>query len=98
MWDTPGSQDVAICGCPNGEDFEVLHSVGGEGVIIVSPDGREWPVGWPEWRAAVFDFADRVAGLYAASSPKQPEADDTAGFAKFLMEWERRRGQPLTRA
>lgn len=27
MRDIPGERDVAICGCPNGEDFEVLHQV-----------------------------------------------------------------------
>ena len=93
MWDIPGESDVAMCGCPNGEDFEVLHQVGGAGVVICAADGREWPVGWPQWRAAVFGFADRVSDFYAACSPKQPSADDTAGFAKFLAEWKRRRSQ-----
>jgi hypothetical protein len=41
----------------------------------------------------VFGFADRVSDFYAACSPKQPSADDDAGFAKFRAEWARRRGQ-----
>jgi hypothetical protein len=93
MWDIPSEPDVAMCGCPNGEDFEVLHQVSGEGVIIRAADGREWSVGWPQWRAAVFGFADCVSDFYAACSPKQPSADDAAGFAKFRAEWARRRGQ-----
>jgi hypothetical protein len=56
-------------------------------------DGREWPVGWQEWRAAVFGFADRVSDFYAACSPKHVAAEDAAGFAKFVAEWERRRGK-----
>jgi hypothetical protein len=97
MWDIPGQADVAICGCPNGEDFEVLHEVRGTGVIVQGADGREWHVNWPEWRATVFDFADRVSLFYAACSPKQPSAEDAAGFMKFRAEWERRRGQQLGR-
>ena len=33
---------------------------------------RELVKGWPEWRAAVFAFADHVSEFYAACSPKQP--------------------------
>jgi hypothetical protein len=97
MWDIPEELDVAINGCPNGEDFEVLHQISGTGVVINATDGREWQVGWPEWRSAVFAFADAVSDFYAACSPKQPDADDAPGFAKFLAEWERRRGRPIWR-
>jgi hypothetical protein len=92
MWDMPGQEDVAICGCPNGEDFEILHQANGEGIVIRATDGREWIVGWPQWRAAVFVFADAVSDFYAACSPKQPSDEDVAGFKKFWSEWERRRG------
>jgi hypothetical protein len=97
MWDIPGQDDVAVCGCPNGEDFEVLHHVRGGEVVVRAADGREWNVGWPEWRAAVVGFADRVSEFYAACSPKQPSDEDFAGFTKFRAEWERRRGQGLGR-
>ncbi len=97
MWDIPNQEDVALCGCPNGEDFEVLHQVNGAGVSVRSADGRGWQVGWPEWRAAVFGFADRVSEFYAACSPKQPSEDDAAGFMRFKAEWERRRGVGLGR-
>jgi len=93
MYDIPDQEDVALCGCPNGEDFEVLHQVGGAGVVVRSADGRDWQVVWPEWRAAVFRFADRVSEFYAAYSSKQPfSKDDASGFVKFKAEWERRRG------
>ena len=97
MLDLPGQEDVAICECPNGEDFEVLHEVGGREVIVRAGDGREWGIGWPEWREAVFNFADRVAAFYATCSPKQPTDEDAAGFKKFWAEWKRRRGMPLGR-
>jgi hypothetical protein len=92
MYAVDGEPDVVICGCPGGHDFEVLHEVGGAGVVVRAADGREWPVGWPEWRAAVFAFADEVAAFYAACSPRRPADDDAAGFRRFAAEWERRRG------
>jgi hypothetical protein len=92
LYDVPGESDVVICGCPNGEDFEVLHQVCGAGVLVRATDGREWSVEWSEWRAAVLGFADRVSDFYAACTPKRVAADDLAGFAKFVSEWERRRG------
>lgn len=95
MWDIPGQDDVAIGGCPNGEDFEVFHQVGGGGVIIRAADRREWEASWPDWRAAVFAFADQISAFYAACSPKQPSDDDSAGFEKFKIEWKRRRGDKL---
>src|SRR5271170_6709041 len=38
MWDIPDQEDVAVCGCPNGEDFEVLHEVSGAGVVVRAAD------------------------------------------------------------
>jgi hypothetical protein len=93
LFDVPGELDVVVCGCPSGEDFEVLHQLDGSGVVVRSADGREWSVEWPVWQAAVFGFADRVTDFYAACSPKQPAADAVAGFTKFASEWERRRGR-----
>jgi hypothetical protein len=88
MGDVPDQEDVIISGCPNGEDFEVHHEVDGAGVVVRAADGGEWRIGWPQWWVAVFDFADRVSGFYAACSPKQPSEEDAAGFRKFKAEWE----------
>jgi hypothetical protein len=96
MYDVPGQDDVVICGCANGVDFEVLHEARGAGVIVRSDDGRAWPVEWSRWREAVFGFADRVSAFYAAASAKQvTDEEDARGFGKFVAEWERRRGRPL---
>jgi hypothetical protein len=95
MFDLPEQEDVFVCECPRGEDFEVLHEIGGSGILVRSEDGREWRVGWPEWRAAVYNFADRVSEFYASCSPKQPSEGDAQGFRKFAAEWERRRGKRL---
>jgi hypothetical protein len=94
-YDAADEPDVVIFGCPNGEDFEVWHQVTGLGVVIRAADGREWPVGWSDWRTAVFAFADQVSHFYASCSPKEPAEDDAAGLRKFAAEWERRRGEPL---
>jgi hypothetical protein len=96
MWDVEGDEDVVVCGCPSGEDFEVLHEVSGAGVVARSAEGREWRISWPEWQAGVFGFADRVAEFYAACSPKEPsDPEDAKGLRKFAAEWARRRGKPL---
>jgi hypothetical protein len=96
MYDVGDQEDVVICGCPNGEDFEVFHDVSGAGVVVRATDGSNWHVGWPEWRTAVFHFADKVSEFYAASSSKEPhEEEDAKGFRKFVAEWYRRRGQEL---
>lgn len=96
LYDVPGEPDVVVCGCPNGEDFEVLHQFDGSGVVVRAADGRKWPVKWPDWRAAVFEFADTISAFYAACSPKRPAPEDAAGYAKFVSEWERRRGDRRT--
>lgn len=93
LYDT-GGPDVGIIGCDSGEEFEVHHAAGG---VVVRDAGRSWLVGWPQWRAAVFHFADRVSDFYAACSPKRPHADDAAAYLKFVAEWERRRGLPFGR-
>lgn len=96
MYDVAEEEDVFICGCPSGEDFEVLHEVSGTGVVVRAADGREWRLEWPQWRAAVFDFADKVSEFYAACSPKKPSnEEDGKGFRKFAAEWGRRRGHEL---
>jgi len=94
MWEQDDSPDVAVCGCPNGANFDVRHTT--EGVSIRTTDGREWSVSAHVWRAAVFAFADQVAAFYEACAPKRPSADDAPGWRAFRAEWERRRGSPLS--
>ncbi len=96
MYDVAGQPDVVVCGCPNGEDFEVRHQDSGNGVVVRAGNGREWSISWPDWQAAVFAFADRASEFYAACSPKEPFGpEEAAGGSKFAAEWERRRGRPL---
>ncbi|MBI3823289.1 MAG: hypothetical protein HY289_11520 [Planctomycetes bacterium] len=96
MWDLPGQDDVALSGCPNGEDFEVCHDTSGAGVVVRAADGRAWQVKWSDWRNAVFAFADQVSAFYAHCSPKEPTEEDLPGFNKFKEEWQRRRGTTLS--
>lgn len=85
-----GEPDVAIVGCSNGDDFEVVRDRVGASVVVRAGD-RTWGVGGAEWRAAVFGFADQVEAFYRASTPKRPAAEDESGFQLFLAEWHRRR-------
>ncbi len=96
MYDLPNEEDVVICGCPNGKDFEVFHESSGAGVIIRAENGQEWRLGWPAWRTAVYGFADEVSEFYSTALSKHPgDEEDAKGFRKFAAEWARRRGKKL---
>lgn len=92
MWDIDGECDVLIQGCDCGPDFEILRQANGAEVVIRTHDGRAWPVKSEEWQVAVFAFADAVSQFYSRSPRRKPCDVDKPGFAKFLSEWERRRG------
>lgn len=93
MWDIAENEDVTLCGCPNGEDFEVLHQTGRDTIIILASNRRAWEIELSDWRTAVLGFADAVSSFYSSCSPKRVCDDDRAGFSKFCAEWARRRGQ-----
>ena len=95
MFAIAGQDDVVLCGCPNGDDFEVIHGEDGNSMLVRATDGREWSVDRGKWQDAVFAFADAVSAFYARSLPKSPTADDLPGFRAFQVEWKRRRGKPL---
>lgn len=95
MYDLPGEPDVLLLGCLSGIDFEVLHDEAGRETRICADDGREWRLPREAWQAAVFAFADAVSDFYAKASPKEPSAEDLAGFLKLKAEWVRRRRRPL---
>jgi hypothetical protein len=88
MYVVDGQDDVAVLGCPNGIDFEVIRSL--DDVIITSADRQKHRVSFAEWRDAVCAFSDAVRCFYAKCAPKQPSYD-VKGFEKFMAEWERRR-------
>ena len=92
MYDT-GGDEVAICGCPNGSDVFVTHDNGGT-VRLTSATGKSYVVSLNNWRQATHDFSDVVREIYNHSLPKTPADDtDSAGFAKMMEEWKRRRSQ-----
>jgi len=92
MYDT-GDDDVVICGCPNGSDVLVTHDDDGS-VRLASRNGQSYVVSVDDWRIAIYEFSDVVRQFYDHSLPKTPTDDtDSAGFAKLMMEWNRRRKQ-----
>jgi hypothetical protein len=92
MYDT-GDDDVLICGCPNGSDVIVTHDDNCT-VRLTSATGKLYVVTSDEWRQAVNAFSDAVRSFYDHSLPKTPTNDmDSAGFAKMMAEWNRRRSQ-----
>jgi len=95
MWPQEDSDDVFICGCPNGTDFDVRHVNGS--VQLHAPGIKKVIVSLEDYRQAVHTFADQVMAYYHASLPKiMPEEDyERKGYIAFWREWARRRGIAL---
>ncbi|MDB4766848.1 hypothetical protein OAG71_04090 [bacterium] len=92
MFDT-GDADVVISGCPNGSEVFVERL--GDITRLTTPAGVSYEVPNDEWRGAVHDFSDAVLDFYKQSASKTPHDDEqSAGFAKMMCEWKRRRGGP----
>ena len=84
-----GSGDVVVLGCPNGVDWDLVHS--GDKVIITTDSGAETVVPFEEYREEVLAFADKVEAFYDGKSPRVPVEDDAAAYRAFWEEWHRRR-------
>ena len=84
-----GSGDVAVLGCPNGLDWDLVHS--GDKVIITTGSGAETVVPLDEYREEVLAFADKVEAFYDSQPPREPAEDDAAAYRAFWEEWHRRR-------
>ena len=86
---TDGSGDVVVLGCPNGIDWDLVHS-GGE-VIITTDSGVDTVVPFEEYREEVLAFADKVEAFYDSQPPREPAEDDAPAYRAFWEEWHRRR-------
>ena len=86
-----GSGDVVILGCPNGIDWDLVHS--GDTVILTTESGAQTVVPFGEYRKEVLAFADKVEAFYRSQPPRKPAADDAAAYQAFWEEWHRRRRQ-----
>lgn len=84
-----GTGDVVILGCPNGVDWDLVHS--GDAVIITTDSGAETVVPFDEYREEVLAFADKVEAFYDSQPPRKPADDDAAAYRAFWEEWHRRR-------
>ena len=92
MWlKNDGTEDVFICGCPNGVDWSIIHE---KGIIkLITETGSETLIMLDEYKKEVFKFADLIEDFYKSSTPKiLPENDlDREGYIAFWKEWHRRR-------
>lgn len=95
MWPQEDSDDVYICGCPYGTDFDVHHVDGN--VQLHAPGIKKVTVPLEEYRKTVHAFADQVMAYYHACQPKiMPEDDhERKGYIAFWREFARRRGIAL---
>ncbi len=92
-WLHDGKFKVICMGCDSGVDPEVINR--GDLVTVRTADGSEETVGFEDWEAALFRFADQVQAFFRRCSPKiAPEdEDDRRGWAAFWDEWEARRNR-----
>ncbi len=94
MYDIEGEENVVICGCPAGIDFQITHT--GNNVEI-KPEGKEpIVISSDAWIRAVIGFSEAVSVFYSSSSSKTPDdEDDIKGFNKFMSEWRKRHNKTL---
>lgn len=83
---------VTILGCDTGLDWATTHTP--DAVCLTLADGTAFALDPDAYRAAVLAFADAVAAVYAASTPKILPDDPFVrdGYTAFWREWKRRRG------
>ena len=84
-----GTGDVVILGCPNGIDWDLVHS--GDEVILTTDSGKKTVVPIEEYREDVLAFADKVEAFYRSQPPREPAEDDAPAYRAFWEEWHRRR-------
>ena len=83
--------EVSITGCGMGIDWKVIHL--GNQVKLITESGCETMIPLEEYKAEVFDFADKVEAYYNICSPKILPEDpfERNGYIAFWNEWHRRR-------
>lgn len=91
MWPDEISNDVFICGCPNGIDWSVQHET--DAVRLTAADGATVLLSKQQYQAKVLAFVDAVEEFYQCSKAKNipADAEDAEGYALFWREWRRRR-------
>ena len=79
---------LVIIGCPNGINFQVIHT--DDGVNIVK-DGHPRTINMESWRWAVVRFSEAVKSFYDSSDPKVMDDEiESEGFNQFMKEWDQR--------
>ena len=83
-----GDEEVVICGCPNGIDFEIRH--GNQEITLSLDDDRQLTVTREEWEQAVLGFSDQILRFYDNSAQKDPgDEESKKGFKAMMAEWHR---------
>ena len=79
---------VKICGCPSGYDWDVQH-IGNE-IKLIASTGEQAILKTEVYKELILSFADRVKHFYDRSKPKiLPEDEfDRNGYQAFWTEWQ----------
>lgn len=91
MLANPSLTEVTIIGCDSGTDWSVIHEDGR--VKLVLESGETEYVGFADYQAEVFRFADSIENFYRSCKPKEIPDDsfERDGYTAFWNEWHRRR-------
>lgn len=88
MFNVQGEENVVICGCPNGIDFEIIHIYQEVVIRNTSKPLTIYKIPMSVWSDAVIAFSSNIRAFYEQSSPKQPDnSEDKDGYNKFIQEW-----------
>ncbi len=79
---------VAICGCPSGIDWTIVHT-DDKKVRHISDHGEIATIDNDAYKKIVLEFADQVENFYKNSLPKTIPIDafDKKGYLTFWKEW-----------
>ncbi len=83
-------ENVFISGCSSGVDYAVHHQ-GGD-IVLTTEDGKQYEVGFEEYRTEVLAFACEVEAFYKRCAEKKLPEDEYErnGYQAFWNEWNRR--------
>lgn len=86
MFVSEETNHVVIMGCPNGDDFSIIHH--SESVIIKTASNYKIEVDLEDYKKEVYKFADKIESFYEQCSPKDISEDyEKEAYERFWQEW-----------
>ena len=79
--------NVKIYGCPNGEDWSVIHKNGH--IELIRESGQTTEIPYDRYEEVVHSIVNQVKDYYMQSVPRSmpEEVDEQEGYVSFWNEW-----------